>query len=117
MPTLVTANAMISPLIFCALVGVVSAGNALNNPCLSDPYKSQTWCDATKTIDERVADMISRMDLKTEKIPNLNTGGSAIKSLGLNGYNWWEEVETELERRGHLNLTFVPFAGLLRRLE
>ena len=33
--------------------------------------------------------MVSRMDLKTEKIPNLNTGGAPIKSLGLDRYNFW----------------------------
>merc|ERR1719473_1301004 len=37
--------------------------------------------------------MLSRMTLD-EKIPSLNTGGSDIKSLGLNGYNWWEEASS-----------------------
>jgi hypothetical protein len=29
-----------------------------------------------------------------EKIGNLDTGASAIPSLGLNGYNWWSEAST-----------------------
>ena len=49
------------------------------------------WCNASLPIEVRVSDMVSRMDLKTEKMPLLNTNGPAIKSLGLNGYNWWSE--------------------------
>ena len=45
-------------------------------------------------MDARIADMLKRMDLKTEKIPNLNTGASAIPSLGLDSYNWWEEASS-----------------------
>jgi hypothetical protein len=29
-----------------------------------------------------------------EKIPTLNTAAPGIASLGLNGYNWWEEAST-----------------------
>jgi hypothetical protein len=42
----------------------------------------QLWCNASLPIDERVADMVSRMTL-TEKIANLDTGGGTIRSLGL----------------------------------
>lgn len=51
-------------------------------------FSSQPWCNSSLPIDVRVADMVSRMDLKTEKIPNLNTGGAPIKSLGLDRYNF-----------------------------
>ena len=50
--------------------------------------------NASLDIDTRAADMVSRMDLKKEKIPNLDTSGSAIPSLGLPGYNWWEEASS-----------------------
>ena len=30
----------------------------------------------------------------TEKIPTLDTSAPGIPSLGLNGYNWWEEAST-----------------------
>ena len=36
----------------------------------------------------RAKDAVSRMDLKTEKIPNLNTNAPAIKSLGIPGCAW-----------------------------
>ena len=56
-------------LFVCAL-GVAGA-ITLNNPCLdsTQPYAKQPWCNATLPIATRVADMVSRMDLKTEKIP------------------------------------------------
>ena len=45
----------------------------LTNPCIdaSKPYAKQPWCNPALTIDERVADMVSRMNLTSEKIPNL----------------------------------------------
>ena len=44
-------------------------------------------------INDRVTDMISRMQI-SEKIPTLDTSAPGIPSLGLNGYNWWEEAST-----------------------
>ena len=64
----------------------------LNNPCLgSTEWSSQPWCDPTRSIEERVADMVGRMNI-TEKIANLDTEAPAIPSLGLNAYNWWSEA-------------------------
>eukprot|EP01043_Picozoa_sp_COSAG02_P059677 COSAG02_NODE_7649_length_2916_cov_1.289315_1_plen_150_part_00 len=63
----------------------------LNNPCLSAPYASLPWCDHRLPVNERVADMVSRMNI-TEKIANLDTQAPAIPSLGLNAYNWWSEA-------------------------
>lgn len=67
----------------------------LNNPCMDStgPYHAQPWCNVTLDIDVRVADMISRMTI-AEKIPTLDTSAPGIQSLGLNGYNWWEEAST-----------------------
>jgi len=69
--------------------------NGLNNPCMDStgPYHAQPWCNVTLDIDVRVADMISRMTI-AEKIPTLDTSAPGIQSLGLNGYNWWEEAST-----------------------
>lgn len=65
----------------------------LNNPCLdaASKFAAQPWCDPTLPIDERVADMVSRMNI-TEKIANMDTEAPAIESLGLNAYNWWSEA-------------------------
>ena len=82
----------ISFVLATALITAALADNSLNNPCTTAPFSTQPWCDAKLPIDARVKDMVSRMDLATEKIPTLNTAAPAIKSLGLNAYNWWEEV-------------------------
>ena len=63
------------------------------NPCLAAPHASMAFCNASLPIDDRVADAVSRMSL-AEKIPNLDTGGAPIPSLGLHGYNWWSEAST-----------------------
>merc|ERR1719473_1597346 len=83
-------------------------GNGLHNPCLdpSEGFSKMPFCNASLDIDARVADMIKRMDLQTEKIPNLNTGGQPIKSLGLPGYNWWEEASSGVSN-GHQTTKFA----------
>jgi hypothetical protein len=49
------------------LASAVSGG--LHNPCLdaTQPYAKMPFCNPTLDIDVRVKDMLSRMDLKTEK--------------------------------------------------
>ena len=65
----------------------------LNNPCLNETsdFAKQPWCDHTLPIDERVKDMVSRLTL-AEKIQALDTDQPALRSLGLNPYNWWSEA-------------------------
>ena len=58
---------------FAGLAAVSARGpgvTPLNNPCLNktQPFHSQPWCDPSLAIDARVKDMLSRMDLKKEKI-------------------------------------------------
>ena len=89
-----------------ALLALLGATNAaLNNPCLQAPYSTMPWCNTNLAIDERVADMLSRMNI-SEKIPSLNTDAPDIKSLGLNGYNWWEEASTGVSN-GHATTKFA----------
>lgn len=42
-------------------------------------------------LDERVTDAVTRLTLQ-EKISALGTSSPALKSLGLNAYNWWSEA-------------------------
>ena len=58
---------------FAGLAAVSARGpgvTPLNNPCLNktQPFHAQPWCDPSLAIDARVKDMLSRMDLKKEKI-------------------------------------------------
>lgn len=68
----------------------VTAGALLNNPCIdkTTPQSKQPWCDPTLDVDARSADAVSRMTL-AEKINALGTNTDAIKSLGLNHYDWY----------------------------
>ena len=59
--------------------------HALNNPCIdaSSAQSNQPWCNVSLPIDERVADMLSRMTI-SEKIDNLDTdaGTAALVYCG-----------------------------------
>jgi len=59
----------------------------LINPCLnkSSVFASYPFCDYTLSLEDRVADAVSRMTM-AEKINALGTGTSAIPSLGLPAY-------------------------------
>ena len=48
------------------------------------------FCDQTKTLDERAADLVGRMTLE-EKQSILDNGAGAIPRLGLPAYQWWSE--------------------------
>ena len=67
----------------------------LINPCL-DPKSGQAdlpWCDHTLPLEDRVADMISRMTIE-EKINAMQTNTQPIPSLSLPSYNWWSEASS-----------------------
>jgi beta-glucosidase-like glycosyl hydrolase len=90
-------------------LAVASAAAWQNNPCLDStkPYHAQPWCDTSLPIDTRVADMLSRMKM-AEKLPVLDTNGPAIESLGLDGYNWWEEASTGVSAGDHTTKFAFP---------
>lgn len=51
------------------------------------------------TVDERVADLVSRMTLK-EKVMQLFNGAPSIDKLGIPSYNWWNECLHGVARAG-----------------
>ena len=55
--------------------------------------------DATRPIEERVDDLISRMTLE-EKIPQMVHHAPAIERLGIPAYNWWNECLHGVARAG-----------------
>ena len=61
-------------LLALACASAVRADSSLNNPCIdaSSAQSKQPWCNVSLPIDERVADMISRMTV-AEKIDNMDT--------------------------------------------
>ena len=66
-------------------------GALMVNPCLNATFKSATFCDVTKGIDERSADIVKRLTI-IEKIDALGTGTGPLPSVGLPAYNWWSEA-------------------------
>lgn len=60
-------------------------------------FSQQKWCDPTRSIGERVEDMISRMALE-DKIASLASSDNAVPSLGLPSYNWRSEANNGLVR-------------------
>ncbi len=57
------------------------------------------WKDATVAIDQRVADLVSRMTLR-EKITQLSHNAPAISRLDLPAYNYWSEALHGVARSG-----------------
>ena len=67
-------------------------GPYLVNPCTTNAtFKSAVFCDVTKGIDERAADIVTRLSI-TEKIDALGTATGPLPSVGLPAYNWWSEA-------------------------
>ncbi len=67
-------------------------GPYLVNPCTTNAtFKSAVFCDVTKGIDERAADIVKRLGI-VEKIDALGTGTGPLPSVGLPAYNWWSEA-------------------------
>ena len=77
------------------VLATASAGaSKLVNPCLDEtqPFAKQPWCNASLSVEARIADMLGRMTL-AEKIASLGTSQNAVPSLGLPAYNWRTEGE------------------------
>jgi beta-glucosidase len=59
----------------------------------------QPWQDPSLSIDDRVADLLSRMTLE-EKISQMVYNSPAIERLGITPYNWWSECLHGVARSG-----------------
>mmetsp|Transcript_57174 Transcript_57174/g.122822 ORF Transcript_57174/g.122822 Transcript_57174/m.122822 type:complete len:740 (-) Transcript_57174:188-2407(-) len=69
-----------------------SAGLAADGrPCDVAPGKGQPWCDATKSLDDRVADLVSRIPEK-DVVGLFANGASGVPELNIPAYQWWSEA-------------------------
>ncbi len=59
--------------------------------CQSNGHSSWGICNTSLPIDERAADIVSRISLQ-DKIQALGTSTPALPSVGLPPYNWWSEA-------------------------
>ncbi|MFC1543429.1 glycoside hydrolase family 3 C-terminal domain-containing protein [Candidatus Neomarinimicrobiota bacterium] len=69
------------------------------------PYKNPTI-----SVEERVADLVSRMTLE-EKVSQMVNGAPAIERLDLPAYNWWNEALHGVARAGRATV-FPQAIGL-----
>ena len=53
--------------------------------------ENKKYLDVNLSIDERVDDLVSRMSLEMKVAQTLHNS-TAIPSLGVPAYNWWNEM-------------------------
>ncbi|MBN1887583.1 MAG: glycoside hydrolase family 3 C-terminal domain-containing protein [Thermoflexales bacterium] len=75
-----------------------------------DSANPPIYLDSTRTIEERVDDLVGQMTLK-EKVSQMGTEAPAIKRLGIPQYNWWNEALHGVARAG-LATVFPQAIGL-----
>ncbi len=73
-------------------------------------YDDIIYKDITKSIDERVKDLISRMTLE-EKVSQMVHDAAAIPHLDIPAYNWWNECLHGVARAGRATV-FPQAIGL-----
>jgi hypothetical protein len=59
--------------------------------CSSAPQSGWGICNTSWAIDDRSADIVSRISLN-DKFQALASSTPALNSIGLPAYNWWSEV-------------------------
>lgn len=69
-----------------ALIGIF-----ITNPSSGQQYKSFPMWDHTLPVEQRVADLVSRLTLE-EKVGQMLNAAPAVPSLGIPAYDWWNET-------------------------
>ncbi|MFC2098118.1 glycoside hydrolase family 3 C-terminal domain-containing protein [Bacteroidota bacterium] len=59
----------------------------------------EVWKDPNQAVDDRVADLLSRMTLE-EKVSQMVNGSAAIDRLSIPAYDWWSECLHGVARFG-----------------
>ncbi len=75
-------------LTFAVLAALISLGAV--QAYAQNPLEAPSYQDATKSPEERAADLVSRMTLE-EKTAQLINDAPAIPRLNIREYNWWNE--------------------------
>ena len=74
--------------------------------CVGIETKAQdkpAYRDASKSIDSRVNDLLSRLTLE-EKVSLLGYNSKAVPRLGIPAYNWWNEALHGVARAGEATI-------------
>ncbi len=59
--------------------------------CSVPPRNTWVFCDPAAALDDRAADIVSRLSVN-DKISSLVTGTGSLPSVGLPAYQWWSEA-------------------------
>ena len=62
-----------------------------STPQTDESILSMAFCDKSKSFDERVRDLVSRLTLQ-EKAAQLVNAADGVPRLGIPAYNWWSEA-------------------------
>jgi beta-glucosidase len=87
-----------------------SASSKTPQPTLDLTHEPPIFLDHTRSIEERVDDVVARMTFE-EKVSQMGSNAPAIERLGIPKYNWWNEALHGVGRAG-LATVFPQVIGL-----
>lgn len=96
----------VMPLLLLAAAGIAAAPGRDAEPACRFPFQ-----DPDLGVDERVADLVSRLTLE-EKIGQLMHTAPAIPRLGVPEYSWWSEALHGVARSGEAVTVFPQAIAL-----
>ena len=81
------------------LVGFTSLLSARDAVGQVSPAVTYTFRDPSRTMDERVSDLVSHLTME-EKVSQMQNAAPAIPRMGVPAYNWWSECLHGVGRNG-----------------
>lgn len=100
--------------ISCLVVAAAADGTSNTRPCDGQAAANFPWCDTTKSIDARVASLVSGLT-DAEKAGLLVNGAAAIPRINWPQYNWWSEALHGVARNG-VATSFPQICGVAASL-
>jgi beta-glucosidase len=93
------ARTALAVVVILAVVGALALASCARPPRVASVRGPEPYWDPVRPVDERVADLVSRMTLE-EKLGQLVNDAPAIPRLGVPAYDWWNEALHGVARAG-----------------
>ncbi len=77
----------------------------------SQDYKRYPMWDPSRSVDERVNDLVSRLTLE-EKVAQMLNAALAVPRLGIPAYDWWNEVLHGVARTPYKTTSYPQAIGM-----